>query len=242
MADPSQKMFLFLEFKGKVTLDPARTITVGRTPKNDIVISSLTVSRVHASINFEGGSFVIKDLKSQNGTFLNGSLIKQAKLKNGDIIKIGGYPITVHKVEQEEQSNDVTLQDFEDMMSSTIDMRREAFSLMVGNVRGDLSSLGIDEIVQIIEVNKKTGALTLTGPENVPISGTVYFCEGEAVHAEYDNVSGQEAATELLQMTRGSFEFINEEQSPQRTITKSTIWLLYESHRLRSERMENPFN
>lgn len=229
------RMFLFLEYKGRISLNPDNPITIGRTPKNDIVVSSLTVSRRHATIACENNCFVIRDLNSRNGTFLNGNLITEAKLLDGDIIKIGGYQITVHAVEEAEFCDDDTLKDFESALSTTIDLRREAYALMVGNVQGDLKTLGIDEIVQIIEVNHKTGMLALNGTELKPMMGCLYFENGEIVHALYEDKKGEDAAIHLLQASEGRFEFITDKNSPFRSITKSTLWLMYEANRIRDE-------
>ncbi len=67
-----------------------KRIRIGRDANNDWVIDDPNVSRSHAEIlQNSGGSFEIVDLKSMNGTFLNGQLIKREPLKTGDIVRIG---------------------------------------------------------------------------------------------------------------------------------------------------------
>lgn len=67
-----------------------KRIKIGRDTNNDWVIDDPNVSRNHAEIlQNSGGSFEIVDLKSMNGTFLNGQLIKREPLKTGDIVRIG---------------------------------------------------------------------------------------------------------------------------------------------------------
>lgn len=67
-----------------------KRIKIGRDANNDWVIDDPNVSRNHAEIlQNSGGSFEIVDLKSMNGTFLNGQLIKREPLKTGDIVRIG---------------------------------------------------------------------------------------------------------------------------------------------------------
>ena len=67
-----------------------KRIKIGRDSNNDWVIDDPNVSRNHAEIlQNSGGSFEIVDLKSMNGTFLNGQLIKREPLKSGDIVRIG---------------------------------------------------------------------------------------------------------------------------------------------------------
>ena len=74
--------------KGKV-FSLERGASIGRFPGNDIALEDSTASRNHARIRIEGGGFILTDLGSQNGTFVNLSQVKEVELKNGDEIKIG---------------------------------------------------------------------------------------------------------------------------------------------------------
>jgi pSer/pThr/pTyr-binding forkhead associated (FHA) protein len=71
-----------------------RSITIGRSPDADIILLDDKVSRVHCGIRLWDGEFYIKDLKSKNGTFVNGQRVEVSKLKTSDVIKIGGYTFT----------------------------------------------------------------------------------------------------------------------------------------------------
>ncbi len=62
----------------------------GRAPGNDHQFASdAQVSREHCRIRVEVGKFVIEDLGSNNGTFVNGNRVTEAQLREGDIIRIG---------------------------------------------------------------------------------------------------------------------------------------------------------
>jgi pSer/pThr/pTyr-binding forkhead associated (FHA) protein len=65
--------------------------SVGRSPDCDIFLDDVTVSRKHAVITEEGGRYVIEDLGSLNGTFLNRSRIERAALSDDDEVQIGKY-------------------------------------------------------------------------------------------------------------------------------------------------------
>lgn len=65
-------------------------ITIGRANTNTIVVADQTVSSNHAQFNFEGGQYVLTDLNSTNGTFVNGKRITKQALRNGDLIRMGG--------------------------------------------------------------------------------------------------------------------------------------------------------
>lgn len=69
-------------------LDPFRT-SIGRERNNNIAIHDANVSRSHCEIVLEGGIWVIRDLGSTNGTFLNDEPVVEAELYDGDIITIG---------------------------------------------------------------------------------------------------------------------------------------------------------
>jgi pSer/pThr/pTyr-binding forkhead associated (FHA) protein len=65
------------------------TIIIGRALDNDIVVEDPRVSRYHAQIAFRNGQFHLRDLKSSNGTEVNGELIEELVLLDGDSISIG---------------------------------------------------------------------------------------------------------------------------------------------------------
>jgi predicted component of type VI protein secretion system len=67
--------------------------TIGREPGNDIVVENLLVSGYHARIDPAGKEFVLTDLQSKNGTFVNGERVTSTKLKNGDQILIGKHTL-----------------------------------------------------------------------------------------------------------------------------------------------------
>lgn len=69
--------------------------SVGRALDNDIIIEHPSVSNNHARLNFNQNYF-LTDLRSSNGTFLNGKKILHAKLANGDMINFAGITATFY--------------------------------------------------------------------------------------------------------------------------------------------------
>ncbi len=68
-------------------------VTVGRTPDNDIVIDNTLVSRHHCKIVQDGTCYLVEDLGSGNGTFLNGQHIVKETLQDQDAIAVGKHTL-----------------------------------------------------------------------------------------------------------------------------------------------------
>ncbi len=62
---------------------------IGRLDQSDIIVQDSSVSREHATIERKDGRFIVEDLKSTNGTFVNGELVDVRVLNHGDKIRIG---------------------------------------------------------------------------------------------------------------------------------------------------------
>jgi pSer/pThr/pTyr-binding forkhead associated (FHA) protein len=63
--------------------------TLGRSPTNDIVLSDSTVSRRHCQIYWAQDAYVLEDLDSSNGTYLNDEQVQLAFLRDEDVIRVG---------------------------------------------------------------------------------------------------------------------------------------------------------
>jgi pSer/pThr/pTyr-binding forkhead associated (FHA) protein len=77
------------------------SITMGRQEENTIVIDNLAVSGYHAKIDKIGGEYILTDLQSTNGTFVNEQKIVSHKLSHGDNIVIGKHVILFVTTEKE---------------------------------------------------------------------------------------------------------------------------------------------
>src|SRR5688572_21786037 len=75
---------------GKVHELAKDVVTLGRDVSNDIVINDAEVSRNHARLTAQSGSYLMEDLASTNGTFVNGQRLIGPKLLNpGDVVGLG---------------------------------------------------------------------------------------------------------------------------------------------------------
>ncbi len=68
-------------------------LSIGRARDNDIVIENLSVSRNHARIRKEGNQFILTDLNSANGSFVNGVRITRVEVVDEDVITIGKHKL-----------------------------------------------------------------------------------------------------------------------------------------------------
>lgn len=68
-------------------------VTIGRNIENDLVLNDSSVSRYHAEIRYEGSQFILIDLASMGGTYLNNKKVLKGVLFSGDIIVFSKLPV-----------------------------------------------------------------------------------------------------------------------------------------------------
>jgi hypothetical protein len=102
---------LTLKFKentiDEYRLEKGKSMTIGRLENNDVVIENLAVSGHHAKIDPVGDGFLLTDLDSKNGSFVNDQLVQSHWLKEGDNIVIGKHTLTFGYAEDEEKPDEV---------------------------------------------------------------------------------------------------------------------------------------
>jgi pSer/pThr/pTyr-binding forkhead associated (FHA) protein len=87
---------LILKFEAAVLKEiPLKktSLSIGRSPGNDVVIDNLAVSGHHARLSIDEDHYVLEDMNSLNGTFLNNQRIRRSTLKDGDEIVIGKHSL-----------------------------------------------------------------------------------------------------------------------------------------------------
>ncbi|MDR1760631.1 MAG: ATP-binding cassette domain-containing protein [Fibrobacter sp.] len=86
-----------------VKISPDKSLTLGRHGENDFVLKDISVSRFHAKLFYENGSWVLENRSQTTGTFLNGKEIQKAVLARGDSFTLGLQSFRI-QIEQEELS------------------------------------------------------------------------------------------------------------------------------------------
>jgi hypothetical protein len=66
----------------------AAELSIGRSDRSDIALSDPGVSRNHARVLREGDDFIVEDLRSTNGTEVNGQPVRRRRLADGDVVKL----------------------------------------------------------------------------------------------------------------------------------------------------------
>ncbi len=74
-------------------------LNIGRDSTNEITINDAEISRHHARLTFQGGKYVLEDLGSTNGTFVNGQRLAGPRvLKAGEVVSFGEQIVLVFEV------------------------------------------------------------------------------------------------------------------------------------------------
>jgi len=107
-------------------VEKGKTLTIGRRDTNDVVIENLGVSGFHAKIDSLDDTFLITDLQSRNGTFVNEKLITSHWLKHGDVIIIGKHSLVFAYAEGEPRPSDD-----DGLMEQTMVMQTDKYQEML---------------------------------------------------------------------------------------------------------------
>jgi CheY-like chemotaxis protein len=101
-----------------------------------------------------------------------------------------------------------------------------------GVLRGSLSQMNVIDLVQSLEMGRKSCALTLTNKDD---TCEMYFREGQVTHAQYGSMSGDQAVFKVLRWTDGNFQVDFEGKTTKQSTTLNTQGLLMEGLRLLDE-------
>ncbi len=104
-------------------------IAVGTLPENDLVLSDPTVSRRHAAVEETAGGWVLRDLDSTNGTFLDGVRVREGYLSAGSRICIGNTELTFAPQEERIEHLSSDADRFGGLIGSSAPMR-EVFGIL----------------------------------------------------------------------------------------------------------------
>ena len=156
-----------------------RSATIGRAKTNGIVVEDALASRVHAMLTSTPAGLEIRDNDSSNGTFVNGTQITSARLRDGDVVTIGNT----------------------DLLATGNTLVLQPVAARISGLTAHGLALTVDghQLLQDVSFTAKPGTLTaVIGPSGagkstlvkliggaMPRSAGLVAFDGHDVHAEY---------------------------------------------------------
>ena len=95
-------------------------------------------------------------------------------------------------------------------------------------ISGDLSELSLLEIIQLININKRSGIFTVSDAK-------LYFKDGNIIKAEYDEEKNEKAINKLVKLKEGHFQFTNQAVDVDVEISANTMHIVMEACRIMDE-------
>src|SRR5215207_4619087 len=128
------------KLKGAIFALKEESLIIGRETAANLCIADASVSRRHSKIEKQGEGFVITDLESLNGTFVNDLPVRSRLLEHGDRVRIGDcqFLFLTHEGEATSKSSDVKLDEAQVVSGSTVQIR---FDHAIYQMARDLSAL-----------------------------------------------------------------------------------------------------
>ena len=168
---------------GRAPEVPPGAIRIGRADDNDIVIPEVLASRHHATLVPTAHGTEIRDNRSINGTFVNGTRVETAVLNDGDVVTIGNIDLIFAEgtLARRNESTAAT-------RTGGLDVRRVTWTIENNKTLLDDISLAaqpgtLTAVIGPSGAGKSTFARLVAGYTQ-PTDGTVTF-EGHNIHAEY---------------------------------------------------------
>lgn len=205
-----------------VELSPGTPLTIGREPTCGLQVQSPRVSRLHAEITWRGDTPVITDRGSANGTIVSGAPVKEHALRDGDEISIGPFVCVYRHGATALPGGGADTS--ADMGSVT---RPE------GMLSGALGEGRLAEVMQSLELNGRTGTLSVHSKE---LGGWLTLHAGAPGAAEAGDLRDVEAVLRLLALEHGRYFFSSDVRTAERRIRGSLSALLLEWARRVDER------
>lgn len=220
-----KRIMLFSPPLAPVAVSELLPVVIGRQAHCELSIPHSDVSRQHAEVCFEGGQFLLRDLGSTNGTFLNGKEISEpTPLSAGDKIEMGSRVVTFCELDAGELPAPME-DDYAKTMIAMPAPSAESFA-------GDLAQIPPCAVLQVLEMGSKSGMIEIDANDDTT---RIWFDGGVPVHAESGKLSGFDAALGVVNLDKGRFRFDPQPVQVEVTMNCSVTELLMEGCRLMDE-------
>jgi pSer/pThr/pTyr-binding forkhead associated (FHA) protein len=216
----------------KLRVSADQEVVIGRGEKCDVCLTEKKISRRHTRVYQEKGSFLVADLGSTNGTFVNDRKVKEpTPLSSGDRLRIGTSVIHVLWKEAEAAAAKPRAEarpaapaaepSGESQSGLSIEMEAPSAASVgkaatdklspaerdVGRkpLSGNLVEMGLPELLQAMAANRRSGHLLLNGPAK----GEILVRDGAVAGARVGKVLGEKALYRILGWSEADFEFVS---------------------------------
>jgi len=156
------------------------SITIGRNDDNTVVIDNLAVSGYHARVDNVGSDYILTDLQSTNGTFINNEKIVTHKLQHGDKIIIGKHIllfVSSAKGKAPEEAGGAEKMDMDKTMMLDTAKQRELLSKQkTAPAEAKAEKIGVISFIDgsdlgEVELNKKLTRIGKADTSEIKLSG-----------------------------------------------------------------------
>jgi hypothetical protein len=176
-------------------------IALGRHNSNDITLASRKVSNYHAEILNEGDGWLLRDLGSTNGTYVNDEKVHRQRLSDGDLVRIGGYVLKVQ-------------------IKARQDGEGAGYGLLPVGSKGNLAPVlneptqpgtapgrrdpSLVDLLRVLSRGSNSCALILRTPAGD--EGQIFLEQGRVVHSELGKVRAEKALYRIFRWREGTYE------------------------------------
>ena len=101
-----------------------QSLRIGKAPDNDVVLDHPTVSRNHLNVRRQGDHFLVQDLGSTNGTFIDGAQIKEGFLRAGALLEVGDVQLRFQPLLKSLEVSPVADNKLGDLVGASVPMRQ----------------------------------------------------------------------------------------------------------------------
>ena len=195
-----------------VALDAGKNYIFGRDPKIDFTVNDTLCSREHCRLRWDqAGAWMVDDLGSRNGTFVDGMRIEESvTLSDRGSIQIGGQRFVLFLLPPGANLDGLIQESVVDALE-TFEMDGNAQPQQATALNGTLE--GLEDVLRFFMLTRKTGRFVINNDEHKQ----VWFVDGTPRHAINGEQTGGEALKQLVNAT-GTWVFHENERSTTSTI------------------------
>jgi FHA domain/Domain of unknown function (DUF4388) len=189
----------------KIPLVSGVELRIGRSETQDLTLPHHEVSRRHAVIQVGGPRHIaIRDEGSQNGTVVNGHVVRRAPLLDHDRLQLGPYLLCLKHEAGKAGPTDVGVL-----------------------VRGVLEQVPLPELLELLSADSRSGTLVIHGLQlGERVEGRVSIADGRPIRARFGELVDRYALLEMLRLDHGRFELLEQVDDGPATITEDLAALL----------------